>query len=33
VLVLPAATRLALVTAPQAEALTPHDWLGVYTHQ
>ena len=30
VLVLPAATRLALVTAPEAAALTPHDWLGVW---
>lgn len=30
VLILPAATRLALVTAPQAAALTSHDWLGVW---
>jgi len=30
VLVMPAATRLALVSAPEAAALTPHDWLGVW---
>ena len=30
VLVLPAATKLALITAPEAATLTPHDWLGVW---
>lgn len=30
VLAFPAATRLALVTAPEAQALTAHDWLGVW---
>jgi hypothetical protein len=30
VIVLPAATKLALVTAPQPAVLTAHDWLGVW---
>jgi hypothetical protein len=30
VFAVPAATRLALVTAPPAAALTAHDWLGVW---
>ncbi|HVY51466.1 MAG TPA: hypothetical protein VHA07_07865 [Devosia sp.] len=30
VLALPAATKVALVTAPEAHPLTAHDWLGVW---
>jgi hypothetical protein len=30
VLAIPAATRMALVTAPAPQALTAHDWLGVW---
>ena len=29
-LTLPAATKLALKTAPEAATLPPHDWLGVW---
>jgi hypothetical protein len=30
ILAIPAATRLAVVTAPETVQLTPHDWLGVW---